>query len=237
MGSLGAVMEHPQLGRPGKSLWSRYDSEDAAIKSINPNYEDLSLSKKERKRYRENCALCTTAALLDMRGYDVEAMPRDTTKSASGRDIGWRGAVNVFDFDYNDFKSYIAPGSDRMNPTGMDWHKSIKNPNKFTRSLAKNADLVDKQMQAWGENSAAELIVGWKRGGYHSVVVFSDNGVTKVVDFQDGSKATVHDYMLNDERDTLSPSHMELKRLDNAPIKQNIKDLDKMVRKKERKKK
>lgn len=188
------------------------------IKSVNPHYG-------EGKEYSTNCALCTTAALLGMRGYDVEAMPIDKT---------WRGPVDVFDFDYKNHDNYISPGNSSMNITGMDWWESRNNPNKFSTSLKKNTKIIDDKMKDWGTHSVAELAVGWKNGKYHSVVVYREKYRTTVMDFQTHSFYDLDNYINKVKKDRLKPTFMELKRMDNASIKQNIPDLDKMVKKKER---
>ena len=116
MGSTGRVSRgHAQLGTPGKSLFTRFDTEADALKSINPHWG-------EGKAYSYNCPLCTTAAALALRGYDVEAAPRDKV---------WRGFGDVFDFNWKNPDNFVSPAS-KVNYAGTDYRAIRANPDKFT---------------------------------------------------------------------------------------------------------
>ena len=228
MGSVGnKVTVHNQLGVSGKDLWElNYDSFGNAARSINPNYGSGA-------EYSSNCALCSTAAMLSMRGYDVEAQKRDKE---------WRGPVDVFDFDYRNYDNYISPADSKMNVTGMKWADSQFNPNKFTKDTEKNVEIIENALNKWGNNSYGELIVGWSRGNrFHSVIAVNHAGKIKIIDFQTGETYTVKEYLSRTrttpsgrKKQRIKAGYLELKRMDNAPIKQNIPDLNKMVKKKVR---
>lgn len=215
MGSVGTTTPaHSQLGKPGQGLWERYNNSITdAIKSINPNYNT-------DEKYRKNCALCSAAALLAMRGYDVEAMPRDTE---------WRGSANVFDVNWKDYDNYIAPNPS-VNYAGEDYMSAYYNPNKFKGTYKTAANTIDTQMQKWGTHSAAELTVQWKSGKSHSLIVFREAHTTTVMDFQNGKtyvgKQQIADLLMKRTK----PSYTMLVRYDNLPVKSNIKDLNKMVK-------
>lgn len=226
MGSVGnnkSVASHSQLGPKGIDVNSNRDLMKIVnlANSVNPNY---STGKKE---WRENCALCAVSGILNMMGYDTEAMPRDKK---------WRGFDDVFDFDWNNTDNFIAPAA-RINYSGTDYMASYNNPNKFGRSLTGTIDKIDEAMQNWGEGSYAivnlkwsgKIINGKRKRGAHTAVVYNDGGTTTLIDFQTHKiytgKNQIFDYM-----QYASPSSTGLYRVDNTTVKSNIKDLDKIVK-------
>ena len=233
MGSVGNAPTHPQLGRAGKDIFSRNDNDfNKVMRLVNPNYinyqsyqrlgdgSTVNTSEKNRnKPYHGNCALCSVAGVLQLMGYDVEAMPRDKT---------WRGFDSVFDFDWNNHDNYIAPSARRLNYIGTDWWESRNNPNKAKQNLSQLSIQLDNKMQDWGEHSFAIMNVQWKGSRKsHAVVVYREKYHTTVMDFQNGQTQDIHQYI---RTKGIKPSSVGLYRMDNAKLKDNIKDLDKIVK-------
>ena len=122
---------------------------DLMIKNnlVNPNYS-------KSKEYRYNCALCATAAALQARGYDVEAMPRDKD---------WRGPDSVFDIDFANTDNYILTGS-KYNISGAP------RPSNGKVMVAKNGKVqwIDAPLMPKGSKAATNAIInkvkGWGDG-------------------------------------------------------------------------
>lgn len=233
MGSVGNKPTHPQLGRAGKDIFSRNDNDFSKVmRLVNPNYVDswtyqrlgdgafTSPAEKQRnKPYHQNCALCSVAGVLQLMGYDVEAMPRDKT---------WRGFNDVFDFDWDNHDNFIAPSSSKVNYAGTDWYNSITNFNRAKTRATSLATQLDNQMKQWGEHSFAIMNVQWKGSRKsHAVVVYREKYHTTVMDFQNGQTQDIHQYI---RTKGIKPSSVGLYRMDNAKLKDNIKDLDKIVK-------
>ena len=189
---------------------------------INPKY------RSGDSAYRRNCALAATAFALQARGYDVEAMPRDTQ---------WRGFDSVFDVDYSNPDNYVVNSSavgisgvpnarEIVRKYGAD-KISIQDVPTMPRGAQAVANKINERMNSWGENSVAILNVKWKdTSGAHTVAVVNRLGGVSIVDPQSGRvEHNITSYL----KRTIA-NHTSLVRVDNAPIKSNIKDLDKIVK-------
>lgn len=206
------------LGRQLKPLFERY-SLDEAMRIINPLYNAPGTGTD----YTHNCALCTTAAALQLLGYDVEAMPRDKT---------WRGFDSVFDYKWTP-ENFKRPNSD-INWAGVPWYENYHNTNKFTSNRKdKVMSEITEQMKSWGNNSFAAMNVKWTGGGAHVVIVHNNGGQVNMMDFQTHEKHTVSGWF--NAHPSAKPGSIGLYRLDNQIIKKNIPDLDKIVRRRRKK--
>ena len=157
------------LGKKVKRLFERGLKFKESIEIVNPHFG-------EGDEYSTNCALCVTAAALQMMGYDVEAMPRDST---------WHGFDSVFDYKWTP-ENFVSPHLTSINYAGVPFNENSANTNRFTSS---NADVVanqiKSQMATWGNKSFAAMNVSWKGRGAHVVIVRQDSfGVTHITDFQ-----------------------------------------------------
>lgn len=185
---------------------------------INPNYgKDSS--------YARNCALCAAAVPLYLRGYDVEAMARDKE---------WRGYDSVFDVDYHNTDNYILPSSKYSfygTPSTRKLERQgVQNVPTFSRGADKVAQQVIDKVKSWGDGSVAVLRVKWKNiSSSHAVNIVNNNGNVMLIDAQSGRKYNSN-YISQYLKITVA-NHTTLIRLDNAPVKQNIKDLNKMFKK------
>ena len=196
------------------------------MKIVNPNYKPYSnltsKGKEENKPYHKNCALCSVAGVLQLMGYDVEAMPRDTD---------WRGFDNVFNFDWKNHDNYVAPAN-QVNYSGTNWLDSRANPNKFNcRTSQSVINKLQDTMTRWGEHSFAIMNVKWNgksKSGCHAVVVYKEKYATTIMDFQTGQ--TYSGSSLQQFFKDVSPGSVGLYRMDNAKLRDNIKDLDKIVK-------
>ena len=229
MGSVGGPKNngkqgHPQLGVPGEDIFARNNNDfSKAMKIVNPNYKPyIELSSKGRKEnepYHKNCALCSVAGVLQLMGYDVEAMPKDTE---------WRGFDDVFNFDWKNHDNYVAPNN-KVNYSGTNWRDSRANPNKCkARTIEQAVDKITTTMTNWGEHSFAIMNFQWKNGSSHAVVVYKEKYATTIMDFQDGSTYSGGQMaqLLRDAK----PGSIGLYRMDNAKLRDNIIDLDKIVK-------
>ena len=211
------------------------DSSDRGQNLINPHYSEGGL-------YRTNCALCATAVALEARGYDVEAMPRDTTKDANGRDIGWRGLDSVFDVDYSNPDNYFTSGS-RYRMSGVPSKTQIVNnsyngaysgrindyevPVAPRGASAVTKAIVDKVSKAG--TSVWALNVKWKGApSAHVINVINQNGRIYGYDAQSGMKIPQSSLLQYMKRTVAQRT--SLVRLDNAPLREDRKDLDKMFK-------
>lgn len=193
-----------------------YDSNDI-MDSINPKYS-------ESREYRINCSLCTTAFILKSRGYDVEAMARDSR---------WRGPLTVLNFDYNNFDNYVSPSSDvwYAGVSRAGYSLQFKNPNKFKASSKAVTNTIISTMQKWGNGSIAELSLAWKGSrSSHSLAVINNGGRVSIVDTQNGKIYSSESAILNLVKRS-KPSSTLLQRFDNASLKDNVdSELSKMVK-------
>lgn len=208
---LGALAKY--FGKKVKPLLERGLKFKEALSRINPNYG-------QGDEYSSNCALCVTAAALQMMGYDVEAMPRSAT---------WRGFDSVFDYKWVP-ENFVSPLDRRLNYMGVPYDKNDANTNRFTSSnLPDVISTIENQMNTWGNKSFAAMNVAWKGRGAHVVIVRQDSfGVTHVTDFQ-----THQDYTLSSWFKAYPNAKLDsigLYRLDNQKIKSSITDVDKIVR-------
>ena len=211
--------EHGALGLRVKPLYQRYSKIEDALGIVNPYYNHPGTGTS----YTTNCALCTTAAALQFMGYDVEAMPRDTT---------WRGFSDVFDFQWTP-ENFKAPKNEMLNYAGVPWGKSYYNTNRFTGGRVNTvAAEIESQMKSWGTNSFAAMSVCWRSGGSHSIFVYQSNSGTRIMDFQTHRSWPVSNWFATHRTAVLNS--IGLYRLDNQKIKSEIKDLDKIVRRRKK---
>ena len=187
---------------------------------INPHFT-------EGSAYQENCALCATALPLYVRGYDIEAMPRDAA---------WRGFNSVFNVDYSNPDNYMLGAASASSSPGLprisqdivlggknrdyimyDGKKVYFTPTP--RGADKVATAIDEKVKGWGDGAIGYLRVKWKTGvSAHAVNVINHNGQTILYDPQDGSKLVGKVAITNFLKGTRSVN-TSLIRLDNAPLK------------------
>ena len=237
MGSIGAKRT---VSDPFNGLFGNRSTEDAITRLTNVNARNLvNPNYAQNTLYRTNCALCATAVALQAMGYDVEAMPRDKSK--------WRGFDSVFDVDYTNTDNYFLAGSrvGMMGVPSVNYRGALNttDPNDRLKMViidnppraARGADAVAKQIvdkaKGWGNGSVGVLNVKWKdRNSAHAINIINQNGNVYGYDAQ--SNRVITDLPKYLKRTTAN--HTTLVRLDNAPIRSNIKDLDKIVKKSNR---
>ena len=213
---------------------SKYNT--SLIKSVvNPEYNML-----RKDKYSKNCAICTAATALQMRGYDVIAQGRD-------KDV-WRGVPDVFDVDFTDKGNYIA-GTKKDYSTYTPYAvsdkgvyhyidkktgKTINNIQVMPDNAAEAHKVIQDKVKSWGNGAYGEMNVSWLRGGAHSVIIYNQNGVAKVYDSQSHKKiVNLESYL---ERTHVGMT--EVVRLDNARVKANVGsyELNKMFKRGDKKK-
>jgi hypothetical protein len=204
---------------------------------VNPHYKDYPQPKKYN--YHNNCALCTTATLLQARGYDVEAAIRDEK---------WRGPRTIFDIDFSDTSSYVLSSSNhymidvppvKISPDGTKYITTVprqgfsKRTIKGVQTMPQGSRAVSRtivnKMKEWGDGALAELSVQWKdRKSGHSVAVVNNKGYIYIYDSQCNRIETDIEWYLRDTHATRTT----LIRLDNVPLKSGVEEeLKKMVKK------
>lgn len=201
---------------------------------VNPEYNILT-----KDEWSRNCALCTVATALQLRGYDVEAAPKDKT---------WRGVNNVFDVDYTNKNNYILPVSpdyDDEGPKALPMFKNgkklasyqtytkgrkVENIQTMPNDVSEATQAITEKVKSWGNGAYGEMSVSWKTHGAHSVVIYNDNGEVKIYDSQSHKKFSVLGGYLN----RTNVGMTTITRLDNAPIKKSIADLDKIVKRRKK---
>lgn len=203
------------IGKKGLSLFDKFPDPNDYMKVVNPNYGS-------GREYSINCALVTSAAALQILGYDVEAMPRDKK---------WRGFDSVFDYEWtpDNFKS---PRDNMLNYSGVPWDENYTNTNRFKgTSVDSVVKEIKSQMSTWGDNSFAAINVAWKGGGAHVFIVSQRNGETTFMDFQTHRQGSPERWF-NGNKDFVRLDSIGLYRLDNQKIKtSNTKELSKIVKK------
>lgn len=179
-------------------------------KTINPNWHAVQTGS-DRYKWHNNCAICTSAAVLQAWGYDVEAGPR-----LKGEWRGWE--TIMYPKDANSKDNIDRNTSNKM-PSG---------PDAATKKILKT-------VEGWGPNTFGELGVRWKHESTpssHSVLIVNDG---KSIVIWDSQTNIVH----KDIRKYLSRTVCtkdEVHRLDNAVLKKGIeKDLEKMFIKRDTK--
>lgn len=186
--------------------------------TINPFYNVSSL-------YKRNCAICATATALQMRGYDVEAGPRDENN--------WRGFNSVFDVDYVDTNNYILPnygGVGTYRYSGMPSESEVKNNiraslgddskvQKMPKGAGPATKAIENKVKSWGDGSYGVLSVRWKDyNSAHVVNVFNRNGQIVIYDGQINKTFTGTQALTSYMKRTIA-GRTALVRLDNAPIR------------------
>ena len=202
------------LGKRVRPLFERYNT-TTALGIVNPNYNMPGTGSA----YTENCALCVSAAALQLMGYDVEAMPRDKK---------WRGFDSVFDYQWtpDNFKS---PANKGINYTGVPWTENYINTNRFTGSDAASvAREIEAQMKSWGPNSFASMNVAWNGGGAHTIIVYQSANGTAIMDFQIHKTYTVDQWFK--AHPSAKADSVGLYRLDNQTIKFDTRTIHKIVK-------
>ena len=235
MGSVGANTSPREdyfngaLGERGNKSVTTVLDHIIARQAINPNYDP----QKWTTEYNMNCALCTAATCLQLMGYDVEAMPRDST---------WRGPDSIFDVDYSNTDNYML-GSSKFKVLGIKTPRDLKmsiryddnlQPDMTPKGASKVAEAIETKVAGWGNNAFGEMMVkSATSNSWHSLVVLNYNGSTLVYDSQSNevvsnSRAELTNYL---KRKTASAT--QLVRYDNAQVK-NTPTLNKMVKRREK---
>jgi len=198
---------------------------------VNSNY--LTDTSPKQTAYHKNCALCTAALALRSQGYDVEAMPRDTT---------WRGCETVMDFDYSNPDNFLIGGAKNLwdNYTitrtillkGRRGDIDINAYQRMPIGANQAATAIINKVKHWGDGAVAELSVDWKgRKSGHSIAMMNIGGQVLMFDGQTGRYCRDHASLSQYLKATIA-SHTELVRVDNAPLlRAGIESqLEKMVR-------
>lgn len=195
---------------------------------LNPNYT----TDVYNGLYHINCALCATAFVLAANGYDVEAMPYDKKQ--------WRGFDSIYDVDFSNPDNFIVNGGGNFHYTGMPTKYELKTkygvgadaiPQMPKGANAAAKSIIEK-MKTWGDGSIAIMMVDWNHGGgSHAVNLVNQGGTIKMVDPQTGKSTTD----LTSYLKLTSANHTAIVRMDTATVKSAPKDLDKIVKKKEKK--
>lgn len=174
--------------------------------TINPNWH-ADQTGNEYYKWHKNCAICTSAAVLQAWGYDVEAGPRLKSE--------WRGWETIMYLKDANSKDNIDRNTNNKMPSG---------PDAATKKVLKTVN-------GWGPNTFGELAVRWKHESTpssHSVLIVNDGKSIVIWDSQT-------DIVYKDIRKYLSRTvctKAEVHRLDNAVLKKGIeKDLEKMFKK------
>lgn len=226
------------LGKKGEALFVRYPNMPDAMRVVNPNYDEWWWTHPPTDRdvgsdyykWGKNCALCSTAGVLQIMGYDVEAMPRDVT---------WRGFDSVFDYNWSDYSSYLVPGDvDKFNYSGTEYKYTSMNNNHSANSnssVADVADKIDKQMQSWGVRSTAIMNVAWNNGGAHAIVALRGKTRSYILDFQTHKYYTVEGFFKT-FKNRIDPQSVGLYRMDNQKLKNSSSDAKKVVRRRKKRK-
>ncbi len=125
----------------------------------------------EAAPYRVNCQRCVPTAEARMRGYDVEASPRPMI-----------GAGRTRRSDPDDpLYSGTAPGAANwLFPTFRD-----AQPIRYRQQSD-----IERQMAAWGDGTRAQIVCTWRgrRPSAHTFLAIQENGHTRFVDPQTGSR-------------------------------------------------
>lgn len=195
-------------------------SERRKPKDVNPHYG-------EGKEYETNCALCAVATALQLRGYDVEAMPRDKQQ--------WRGWDSVFDVDWNRTQDYMIPDAAR-GLTGIPhaWTLQAKGiqPDITPRGANAVANEVIKKAEQWGDGGNGYLAVKWKYGNSaHGLNVVNSGGEIVLYDGQSHRVVARGSEQIKRYLSRTIANHTGLIRLDNATVKASPSALDKIVKK------
>lgn len=235
MGSVGTKGSYSGiLGRKGKAKTASSAQEWQKI--VNPHYG-------EGSGYSNNCSLCTFATSLQMKGYDVEAMPFI--------EDDWRGSTTAYDFDFSNYDNYLAPSKTtngvsvlfaEKHPTKMTLADKLKaqenigyasmNPHKIGFTAEQASFRIDEFMKNAGNGAYAEISVAWKTGGGHSMFVTRENDETKIFCTQTG-RQYVGKGQIQALLSKTIVSQTTVLRLDNANLKDGVQeDLSKMVRRK-----
>ena len=193
-----------------------YRNDEEAIKrlkecekeiSINPNWHAYQTGG-EYQKWHNNCAICTSAAVLQAWGYNVEAGPRDRYQ--------WRGWETIMRIKDPNSKDNIDRNTNNKMPSG---------PEPATNKILKT-------VKNWGPNTYGELAVRWKHKSSpsaHSVMIVNDGQSIFIWDSQ--TNIIYRDILKYIERTVCTKD--EVHRLDNATLKKGIEeDLKKMFKKK-----
>jgi len=146
------------VGKKGKSI-----SIDDIVKKrrINPNYRAFGDPK-----FTKNCQRCVYAAEMARRGYDVEAVGRESNATDKWY-THWRHGFN-----------------------GQTWDGHLGNRNA---TVEKN---INAKLQSWGDGARAIVYVKWKGvNSAHVFNVENVNGKTVAYDAQKGRKFPIMDYL------------------------------------------
>ena len=201
---------------------------------INPNWKDYRTltpaEQKQNKLYHTNCALCTTAIVLQSHGYDVEAMPRDKK---------WRGCETIFDYDYDNPDNFLIGsarnGWDNFSITKRCISKAQQNDKEYQRmpiGARQASNAIVEKMKKWGSGAIAELSVDWKGAGAHSVSVINQGGTIFIFDGQ-VNRLIIGSTGIEAYLKRTIASHTQLVRMDNVPLKDSpgiAAELSQMVR-------
>lgn len=161
---------------------------DDILKAVNPFYG-------KGRPYSENCANCAVATELRARGYDVEALPRDFSRS-------------------NNIPNWYKTGVYGKGGWADSFEKCDYDTIEAKRKT-KVADEIAEKMKGYGDNSRAIIFIQWdgcKVGHYFNVI--NDGGEIKFIDTQKGIIGQeVKDYFLDSK-----PSMVRIWRTDDKEV-------------------
>lgn len=135
-------------------------SPDVDMAACNPKYSKGGV-------YKNNCISCALAYDLRRRGYDVEAMPIDTTSATNGS-----LPVQLGFYKGEKLETFEVP----------------KDPDTAMKQFA-------NRILKYGDSSRGMLRIRWKNGDGHAVVWEVDDGSVVVRDPQNNTMVDLSDYV------------------------------------------
>lgn len=169
---------------------TRAKSIEQAATSANPNYNP----REYKLGTHTNCAYCSTAVDMMLRGYTVAANER-----VAGEPV-WSWQTNS--------KGQVVTGKGHW----TDCFKGITYQNVGATRVTQCVDKVSSVMNSYGPNSRGVVFVQWKTGGGHYFNVVNDNGSVRFIDGQNSSLDCTSYFS------KVKPSSVAVFRTDNCPI-------------------
>lgn len=136
---------------------------------MTPN-EDMTVCNPKYSKggvYKNNCISCALAYDMRRRGYDVEAMPIDTTSATNGS-----LPVQLGFYKGEKLETFEVP----------------KDPDVAMKQFA-------NRILKYGDGSRGMLRIRWKNGDGHAVIWEIDDGSVVVIDPQNNTMVDLSDYV------------------------------------------
>lgn len=207
---------------------------------INPHFDDdTNDGRRGIPNHHNNCALCTAATIMQLKGYDVEAgiqdghahrdiadiLKIDLDREETRDSLLLPSSKSDYDWTRDSLRNKLDAEIQADNPSMEKWQRKELVDTKLKKYLTpkgpeRAAKAVEDTVKSWPSGAYGELTVTWKGGNSaHSLFIYNDNGEVVIFDSQDNRRYSGRGTIQKVFAKGVNANATQVIRYDNAEIK------------------